>query len=360
MKKFKKIIFVIFINLLLFSFFNNIYGEDLNSIVVYKLTNKNNTKPNFVYDMKVGLSQEMMKNHELVPIVGAKIGIYKVDRYDKEYWDKQSNAELGEPLEILYTNQDGSLKFKNLSDGIYYIRDLSDDYVANSIIVKLPYEENGKIIRDLYIYLKSSTPPTPPTPPDNPPIPPSGRHFLKVDNTENHNPLYGAYFKVVKKDEDGKFSSVIKDGVEYIVNSNKDGMVFVGDIPYGEYYLIETIAPNVDGIKYKPLIEPVRFVIDELSAGDSPIVIENAPTTPPPNTPPNTPPSTPPDNPPNNPPDNPPNTPPSTPPDVPPTTPGIQIPKTGDIQIFLYVIGGLILFVVGYVGYRKERIEDNV
>lgn len=114
---------------------------------------------------------------------------------------------------------------------------------------------------------------------------------------------------------------------------------------------METAAP----LGYRLLTQPLEFTITRNSYDDSvviQIVNQEEPPGTPPETPPDTPPSVPPDVP-TKPPESPPDTPIIvTPPDVPISPPKgpippITIPKTGDIEIFLFIAAGLAMVILG-------------
>lgn len=97
--------------------------------------------------------------------------------------------------------------------------------------------------------------------------------FQKIDGT-NNNPLKGAIFKVQYKDkkddkfkdlyldENGMVSTEEKDGRKiYTLTSGEKGDFVTQDLPYGQYCLIETKAPQ----GYVPELESVPFEIGENS-----------------------------------------------------------------------------------------------
>ena len=324
-----------------------VWADGSFSLTLYAVMNEDHSSPNFSYDPAKGLAESFADRH-LVPLPGEEVALYRVNE-SLESLEKKSLRELGEPMAKGVTDAEGKISFQNLPAGTYYLRHVKGQMKAKNVLISLPLEADPAA-KAITVYLKGEKPHEP------------EREFKKVD--ENLRPLAGARFKVLERLGTGEYRSVLVDGKELIVTSDASG-AFRVSLPKGEYALVETVSPVVGGVKYKLLSAPVRFRIDDGSFREEPIVIQNLPgeEVPPPNTPPGTPPTppqtppTPPETPPDTPPEVPP-TPPETPPNNPPTppTPGIHIPKTGDIEIFLMTFGGLVLFGLGLWYYRKERI----
>lgn len=83
--------------------------------------------------------------------------------------------------------------------------------------------------------------------------------FQKIDGT-NNNPLEGAVFKVQEKTKDG-YKDLDDNGKVYTLTSGKDGEFKTKELPYGDYRLIETKAPQ----GYVPELESINFNISENS-----------------------------------------------------------------------------------------------
>lgn len=83
--------------------------------------------------------------------------------------------------------------------------------------------------------------------------------FQKIDGTDN-NPLEGAVFKVQEKTKDG-YKDLDDNGKVYTLTSGKDGEFKTKNLPYGDYRLIETRAPQ----GYIPELESINFNISENS-----------------------------------------------------------------------------------------------
>lgn len=290
-------------------------------------------------------------------------------------------ASEGEGTSTLVTNETGEITVQNLPEGEYFFREIKtkDDLVLLKEDRAFTVTAGEETVEITVI--------------NEPKNPEGGFRFKKVD--EDKRPLAGAAFKLMRKvtvDDKEYFETVLRNGLEYIVHSGKDGWVDFTGLPYGTYYLVETRPPK----GYEPLPDTVTVTVDEDSytSDDVKYVVNKE-------TPPDEPPGTPdepdkPDNPPgtpdepNKPPEPPesPNLPeppekleepePPTPvppespimPDKPTTTGGgtpsrsrgtsrVTIPKTGDIQIFLYMVGGMVLMISGFWVYRDEK-EDII
>ena len=98
--------------------------------------------------------------------------------------------------------------------------------------------------------------------------------FQKIDGTDN-NPLEGAVFKVQEKTKDG-YKDLDDNGKVYTLTSSKDGEFKTKNLPYGDYRLIETKAPQ----GYIPELESINFNISENSHTKKIKVKNYKPTTP--------------------------------------------------------------------------------
>lgn len=98
--------------------------------------------------------------------------------------------------------------------------------------------------------------------------------FQKIDGT-NNNPLKGAIFKVQEKTKDG-YKDLEESGKVYTLTSGENGEFKTKNLPYGDYRLIETKAPQ----GYVPELDAVDFTIGETSSNKTIKVKNYKPTTP--------------------------------------------------------------------------------
>lgn len=98
--------------------------------------------------------------------------------------------------------------------------------------------------------------------------------FKKIDGT-NNNPLKGAIFKVQEKTKDG-YKDLEENGKVYTLTSGENGEFKTKNLPYGDYRLIETKAPQ----GYVPELDAVDFTIGETSSNKTIKVKNYKPTTP--------------------------------------------------------------------------------
>lgn len=98
--------------------------------------------------------------------------------------------------------------------------------------------------------------------------------FQKIDGT-NNNPLEGAIFKVQEKTKDG-YKDLEENGKVYTLTSGENGEFKTKNLPYGDYRLIETKAPQ----GYVQELDAVDFTIGETSSNKTIKVKNYKPTTP--------------------------------------------------------------------------------
>lgn len=217
-------------------------------------------------------------------------------KYDK-------NAEQ----EVLTTDKDGTITITSLPNDSYYFEEIKapEGYMITNEKTDITIPNDKQIT----ITNKKVT----------------GKYKFKKISSKDNNPLEHAQFIVQRKNDKGKYENVIKPGSEkdnYIVESNKDGLFEVDNLPIGEtFYLQELKAP--DG--YIKLTDRIEFTIDGKDEKEKVLVIENKPGTPPGPNEPNSP-------------------------------KRISVPKTGDIVIFVLALAGA-LFVI--MGIKMIRTKDN-
>lgn len=98
--------------------------------------------------------------------------------------------------------------------------------------------------------------------------------FQKIDGT-NNDPLKGAIFKVQEKTKDG-YKDLEENGKVYTLTSGENGEFKTKNLPYGDYRLIETKAPQ----GYVRELDAVDFTIGETSSNKTIKVKNYKPTTP--------------------------------------------------------------------------------
>lgn len=98
--------------------------------------------------------------------------------------------------------------------------------------------------------------------------------FQKIDGT-NNDPLKGSIFKVQQKTKDG-YKDLEENGKVYTLTSGENGEFKTKNLPYGDYRLIETKAPQ----GYVPELDAVDFTIGETSSNKTIKVKNYKPTTP--------------------------------------------------------------------------------
>lgn len=220
-----------------------------------------------------------------------KLHIWKINKEDSlEELSKLSEEELRQKYgkeKLIEQNIDKEeITITELEEGYYYIKD-SEKNKTQIVPTKIEITKAEK--KEIYIKQTEEQPPK--------------QHFKKI-STENQKALKNAVFQVTKK-ERNKYIPIQKNNKNYIVESDKDGNFTVEDLEYGKYQLIEIKAPE----GYEALKTAVEFEIkNNIGKTEDSILIKNKPVTP----------------------------------------PLIRIPNTGDLIFFIMIIGGVILFTLGY------------
>lgn len=272
--------------------------------------------------------------------------------YKKGSEEKLSFKEGKNPGEYIYdeagnvtdieTKAGGRIYLLEMPKGDYYFKEITarEGYIKSEDSFEFSVDENHRILVDG----KVDSVPVPNTPKGNNPTPknPKGSHkFIKVDKDDHGKKLSGAKFKVQKLVDD-KYMTVVRNGSEYIVESDANGALEVTDLEYGHYRLKEVGFPE----NYNPVDEFTEFDISATSSLNTPVLIENAHKPPKEETPPPTPPT-------------PPETP-STPTRTLTSRSRGPLVKTGDIRIWIYFAIGLLMIVAGFVIIRNQDKKQEL
>lgn len=174
------------------------------------------------------------------------------EQLDDRYGKRQLTAKANEQDQILLTD---------LPDGVYYVRENSQSSRRLvPFIITLP-QQRGKFIKAKVT---------------DQPREPRGRYsFLK--QSSQGGSLEGARFQVYHQATDGSLEPVSRQGMTYEVVSGPDGKFEVTDLPFGDYALVEVVAPK----GYVRLAEPVAFEVTDYSGTTTPLQIVNKPERPP-------------------------------------------------------------------------------
>lgn len=281
---------------------------------------------------------------------GVKFAVYKKDGEDKLKFREGKIPgeyiydEAGDLTDI-ETKSGGKIYLRELPAGDYYFKEIStiEGYIKSEDSYEFSVDENHNI--KVNGELKSVMVENVPENEDNPTPPgenPKGSHsFIKVDKDDHGKKLAGAKFKVQKLVDD-KYMTVVRNGSEYIVESDANGALEVTELEYGHYRLKEVGFPE----NYNPVDEFTEFDISATSSLNTPVLIENAHKPPKEETPPPTPPT-------------PPETP-STPTKTLTSRSRGPLVKTGDIRIWIYFAIGLLMIVAGFVIIRNQDKKQEL
>lgn len=320
-KKFANSFFaIIFIFMIAFSFLSRVYAEG------YTLT------------ISVFGNEDKKLINELKGTTPCEGLVFKLWNISENYEETSDTSKIVEDLkdksiedlDKMYkntytsekTDKEGKTTIKDIKKGIYYAREISNNKnikVMSFVIIMPMVDDSGKIVD--HVFPKASILPQKPEY--------GSKKFVKTDDSENSiKYLPGAKFLITQK-EKGEYIRVKKDGKDYVVESGSDGKFEVKGIKPGIYYLVEVNAPT----GYVLLKEPYKFEItnkaDE-SESISRIVNKLIPVEPGKG-------------------------------DI-IKTPGLDggskkivIPKTGDVQIYLFSIAGIAMMLMGTYVYRIKE-----
>lgn len=278
---------------------------------------------------------------------GVTFAVYKKGSEEKLKFKEGKN-----PGEYIYdedgkltdieTKAGGRIYLREMPKGDYYFQEITaiEGYEKSDDPFEFSVDENHRILVDG----KVDSVPVPNTPmgTNTTPKNPKGSHsFIKVDKDDHGKKLAGAKFKVQKLVDD-KYKTVVRNGSEYIVESDSNGALEVTDLEYGHYRLKEAGLPK----DYNPVGKFTEFDIGAASSLNTPVLIENKYNPPKEETPPPTPPT-------------PPETP-STPTKTLTSRSRGPLVKTGDIRIWIYFAIGLLMIVAGFVIVRNQDKKQEL
>lgn len=276
---------------------------------------------------------------------GVKFAVYKKDGEDKLKFREGKIPgeyiydEAGDLTDI-ETKSGGKIYLREMPEGDYYFEEIStiEGYIKSEDSYEFSVDENHNIKTESLKVENAPENETPTPPGENP----KGSHsFIKVDKDDHGKKLAGAKFKVQKLVDD-KYMTVVRNGSEYIIESDANGALEVTDLEYGHYRLKEVGFPE----DYNPVSEFTEFDISAASALNTGVLIENEYNPPKEETPPPTPPT-------------PPETP-STPTKTLTSRSRGPLVKTGDIRIWIYFAIGLIMIAAGFIIIRNQDKKQEL
>lgn len=224
-----------------------------------------------LYNISKQYSEEIQKIESIVDSDKIKAEDKRQIRYGdiRNKLDRMSDEDLTKRFSEKYisepTDKDGKVELKGLQAGVYYIREknTSSKVKLESIVIKLPignyYEKASEIFPKASIVTNNDNGGGNEGVGEK-----GGKRFLKTDDGDKFKGLPNAKF-IISKKENGKMVTVKKDGKDLVLESDSDGRFKVEGLKYGEYYLIETQVPIVDSVVYSVLEKPVAFTVDENS-----------------------------------------------------------------------------------------------
>ncbi|MDV7719675.1 LPXTG cell wall anchor domain-containing protein [Pediococcus ethanolidurans] len=179
------------------------------------------------------------------------------------------------------TNENGTIKFEKLSNGNYSLKETETlpgwDKLEGEVLFKVNNGEitlregsatwatistntNGTIVFKVKNFFTKG-----------------GTNFLKIDDSEEKNPLANAKFKIAKDANASQYAELDQSGTNYKfikwttkasateIVTNSTGSFSVSGFPYGTYYIEETEAPDGFG----KLTAMKSFDIDETSSSST-------------------------------------------------------------------------------------------
>lgn len=261
---------------------------------------------------------ELLKiSTDRVPLPGAVFQLFFLDKNNRIPVKNPSGGA------DFTTDAVGKIVIKDLAPGKYVFVETKAPEGYHIKHPEVPFEITGKQVKKLTV--------------ENYKGGEGGKTFKKVSSVDN-KPLSGAQFLVTKKTEKG-YMRMKKGGKDMVLTSASDGTFVADGLPNGDYYLWETKPPQ----GYGPLSGSVKFIVSASSLKKE-LIIKNTPQEKPPGkTPPG---KTPPGK-----------TPPGkTPPGKTPPFDDkhVNIPKTGDVQLLMMSVTGLLSGLLGV-----KILKDN-
>ena len=251
---------------------------------------------------------ELLKiSTDRVPLPGA---VFQLFRYENNNRIPVKNASGGADFT---TDVTGKIVIKDLAPGKYVFVEVKAPAGYRIKHPEVPFDVEDKKVKKLTVENYQDTQ--------------GGKTFKKVSSVDG-KPLAGAQFLVTKKKGE-TYLRMKKGGKDMVLTSGADGTFVADGLPDGDYYLWEIKAPA----GYEPLSSSVKFIVSADSLKKELVIKNNPQTTPPGKTPPG-----------------------ETPPgDVPPyDDKHVNIPKTGDVQLLMMSVAGLLSGMLGV-----KILKDN-
>lgn len=251
---------------------------------------------------------ELLKiSTDRVPLPGA---VFQLFRYENNNRIPVKNASGGADFT---TDMTGKIVIKDLAPGKYVFVETKAPAGYRIKHPEVPFDIVDKKVKKLTVENYQDTQ--------------GGKTFKKVSSKDG-KPLAGAQFLVTKKKGE-MYLRMKKGGKDMVLTSGADGTFVADGLPDGDYYLWEIKAPA----GYEPLSSSVKFIVSADSLKKELVIKNNPQTTPPGKTPPG-----------------------ETPPgDVPPyDDKHVNIPKTGDVQLLMMSVAGLLSGMLGI-----KILKDN-
>ncbi len=245
-------------------------------------------------------------------LAGVKFELYRrnLDGADSKIPVKDGKYDASGST-VLTTDANGVIEVRDLQPGDYYFKEV--ETLTGYLLLPKPLEFS--FTADQVVIELEAT---------NYQTEVGGIKLRKID--DNGKGLLGAQFKLLQKNADGTYSTVLKDGVEYIATSDEEGNFSFVDLPLGTYYLAEIRTPQITGKQYSSLLNTVQVEITANSYNEGKLIeVVNHEVPPTPEL---------------------------------PRKPGKPvIPQTGDLRIFIFFGIGLLLICTGCCLYWRTRKE---